>query len=259
MFGGGAASARLLKVGCGFSAQSVRRRPDAPVEVDGDDGHMRTSYGVVWRDGASPLAAGKLELLPRGLRLDGVGGTQDIPYELLAGVRVGRLAAERIGGRPSIVVERRSGAPVTISTVAKPSLVGEIVEQLAALQLGHDPLRRMTVVLPIKPASHAAVHALLEGGPPFDPEQLEGLDRHEVFLTPQEVIFLFDSNFGLDEFAKLIADPGLWQSAAAWREHIAGPPRIAEDVYSWARRDDLGDVSYLATPGAGDSDGGDIY
>ena len=220
---------------------------------------MRTSYGVVWREGASPLAAGKLELLPRGIRLDGLEGPQDIPYELLSGVRVGRLAGERIDGRPSVVIDRRSGASVTISTVAKPSLVGEIVEQLAALQLGNDPLRRMTVVLPIKPESHASVHALLEGGPPFDPEQLEGLDRHEVFLTPQEVIFLFDSRFGLEAFAKLIADPGLWPSAAAWREHIAGPPRIAEDVYSWARREDMGDVSYLATPGVGDSDGGDIF
>ena len=220
---------------------------------------MRTSYGVVWREGASPLAAGKLELLPLGIRLDGLKGTRDIPYELLAGVHVGRMAGERIDGRPSVVLERRSGAPVTISTVAKPSLVGEIVEQLAALQLGNDPLRRMTVVLPIKPESHASVHALLEGGPPFDPEQLEGLDRHEVFLTPQEVIFLFDSRFGLEAFAKLIADPGLWPSAVAWREHIAGSPRIAEDVYSWARRDDIGDVSYLATPGVGDSDGGDIF
>jgi len=220
---------------------------------------MRTSYGVVWRDGASPLAAGKLELLPRGIRLDGLERTQNIPYELVAGVRVGRLACERIGGRPSIVVERRSGAPVTISTVAKPSLVGEIVEQLAGLPLGDVPVRRMTVVLPIKPQSHASVQALLESGPPFDPERLEGLDRHEVFLTPQEVIFLFDSKFGEDALAGLIADPGLWRSAGAWSEHVAGPPRVAEDVYSWARRDDADELSYLPTPGPGDSDGGDIF
>jgi len=35
---------------------------------------MRTSYGVVWRVGEEPLARGKLELLPRILRLDGVTG-----------------------------------------------------------------------------------------------------------------------------------------------------------------------------------------
>jgi hypothetical protein len=124
------------KSGCGFSARSLRRLPDATAEVERDDAAMKTSYGVVWREGESPLATGKLELLPLGIRLDGLGRTQDIPYEVLANVRVGRLAGERIDGRPSVVLERRSGAPVTISTVAKPSLVGEIVEKLAALQLG---------------------------------------------------------------------------------------------------------------------------
>jgi hypothetical protein len=220
---------------------------------------MRTSYGVVWRDGASPLAAGKLELLPLGIRLDGLEGSQEIPYELLAGVRVGRLAGERIDGRPSVVLERRQGAPVTIATVAKPSLVGEIVERLAALQLGEDLGRRTAVVLPIKPEAHDAVRALLEGGPPFDPAQMEGLDRHEVFLTPEEAIFLFDSHLGADALAPLVADPELWQAVAGWREHIAGPPRIAEDVYSWARRNERDELSYLPTPGAGDSDGGDVF
>jgi hypothetical protein len=196
---------------------------------------MKTSYGVVWREGESALATGKLELLPLGIRLDGLDGARGIPYELLANVRVGRQAGERIDGRPSVVLERRSGAPVTISTVAKPSLVGEIVERLAALQLGDDPARRLTVILPIKPEAHDAVRTLLESGPPFDPAEIEGLDRHEVFLTPQEAIFVFDSHLGADALAPLIAYPELWQAAAAWRDHIAGPPRIAEDVYSWAR------------------------
>jgi hypothetical protein len=220
---------------------------------------MRTTYGVVWREGESPLAAGKLELLPHGIRLDGLDGSQEIPYELVSSVRVGRLAGERIDGRPSVVLERRTGAPVTIATVAKPSLVGEIVERLAALQLGGDLAPRMAVVLPIKPEAHDAVRELLEGGPPFDPEQMTGLDRHEVFLTAQEAIFLFDSQLGTDAIAQLVAHTELWQAAAAWRDHIAGPPRIAENVYSWTRRTESDELSYLATPGAGDSDGGDIY
>jgi hypothetical protein len=220
---------------------------------------MQTSYGVVWREGASPLVAGKLELLPKGLRLDGVDGVRDIPYELLAGVRVGRLAGERIDGHPSVVLERRTGAPVTIATVAKPSLVGEIVERLAAAHLGDHRSRRLAVILPIKLAAHDAVRTLLVDGPPFDPEQVAGLDRHQVFLTTQEVIFLFDSDVGAGALASLIAEPDLWQAAAAWRQHIAGPPRIADEVYSWARRNEPEELSYLPTPGAGDSDGGDIF
>jgi hypothetical protein len=103
---------------------------------------MRTSYGVVWREEDEPLAAGKLELRPSGLRLDGLDGSRDIPYGLLAGVRVGRLAGERIDGRPSVVLERHTGGPIMIATVAKPSLMGEIVEKLAALQVGDDLARR---------------------------------------------------------------------------------------------------------------------
>ena len=87
-----------------------------------DDECMRTTYGVVWREGEEPLVAGKLELGPSGIRLDGLDGSRDIPYGLLAGVRVGRLANERVDGRPSVVLERRRGAPITIGTVAKPGL-----------------------------------------------------------------------------------------------------------------------------------------
>jgi len=51
---------------------------------------MRTSYGVVWRVGEEPLARGKLELLPRILRLDGVTGERP---------RAGRRLRRRAGGR----------------------------------------------------------------------------------------------------------------------------------------------------------------
>ena len=73
-----------------------------------DDECMRTTYGVVWREGEEPLVAGKLELGPSGIRLDGLDGSRDIPYGLLEGVRVGRLAGERIDGRPSVVLVRHS-------------------------------------------------------------------------------------------------------------------------------------------------------
>src|SRR5215211_1150617 len=206
-----------------------------PRASDSEDEPMQTSYGVVWREGESPLATGKLELLPRGIRLEGLEGTQEISYELLANVRVGRLAGERIGGRPSVVLERRAGAPVTIVTVAKSSLVGEIVERLSALQLGDERPHRLAIVLPLKPESHEAVRALLAGGPPFDPAHMPGLERHEVFLTPQEAIFVFDSQPGEDALAPLAAEPELWPAAAAWGDHLAGPPRISENVYSWKR------------------------
>jgi len=202
---------------------------------------MQKSYGVVWREGSLPLATGMLELRPRELRFEGLTDSQPaaetIPYEDLAGVRVGRSSTERIDGRPTVILERRTGLPLTLTTVAQPSLLGEIVERLTALQLGGEAQRRTVVVVPIREDAHDAVRALLDVGPPFDPAALPGLERHEVFLTLDNVVFLFDSSFGAHAIEPLLADPALWKAAAAWHEHLAGPPRIADEVYSWRRTD----------------------
>jgi hypothetical protein len=223
------------------------------------DERMQRSYGVVWREGASSLASGKLELLPRGIRLDGLERSREISYASLADVHVGRGASERIGGSPSVVLERRTGSPVTISTVARPSLVGEIVEQLAALHLHAEASPLIAVVVPLKPGSQDAVRALLLSGPPFDPEQIPGLERHEVLLTAEEAIFLFESRLGDDALASVVSDPGFWNAAASWRDHLAGLPRLADEVYSWSSGAEDDELSFLPTPGPGDSDGGDIF
>lgn len=202
---------------------------------------MQKSYGVVWREGSLPLATGMLELRPRDLRFEGLTDSQPaaqtILYDDLAGVRIGRSSAERIDGRPTVILERRTGLPLTLTTVAQPTLLGEIVERLTALQVGGEAQRRTVVVIPIREDAHDAVRALLDVGPPFDPAALPGLERHEVFLTLDDVVFLFDSSFGAHAIEPLLADPALWKAAAAWHAHLAGPPRIADEVYSWRRTD----------------------
>ena len=45
----------------------------------------------------------------------------------------------------------------------------------------------------------------------------------------------------------------------AWKDLVAGPPRLADDVYSWLRPHVPDDVSFAPTPGQGDSDGGDLF
>jgi hypothetical protein len=220
---------------------------------------MERSYGVVWQEGSCAPVPGKLELLPRGLRLEGLESTREVPYEAVAAIRVGRSASERINGGPSVVVERNLDDPITIATVAQPSVVGEIAERLAALRLGAQTSNRVIVILPLKPGSRPSVSRLLQQGPPFDPGAIEGLDRHQVFLTSDEAVFLFEAHIGADALAPLLADPKLWEAASAWGEYVAGPPRIADEVFSWTRSGDPEDVSFLPTPGPGDSDGGDIY
>jgi hypothetical protein len=99
---------------------------------------MRTSYGVVWREGSLPLASGKLELLPRAVRLDGMVGSvptmRQIPYNLLSEIRIGRSAVDRIDGRPTLVLDSRTGNHYAIASVAQAGVIAEIAERLAALQ-----------------------------------------------------------------------------------------------------------------------------
>lgn len=100
---------------------------------------MRTTYGVVWRIGESPLARGKLELLPRVVRLEGVTGEEgvalEIPYEELEGVHLGRLPAERLNGHPTLVLEQRGRKPVVVAAVAQAGVIAEITERIARLTL----------------------------------------------------------------------------------------------------------------------------
>ena len=158
-----------------------------------------------------------------------------------------------------MVIERRDGERVIISTVAQPSLIGEIAERLAALQPGARRSRRIVVVLPLKPDAHASVSELLKQGPPFDPASLEGLDRHEVYVTADEAVFVFESALGADALAPLIADPKLWESVSAWGRHVAGAPRIADEAFAWNRAQPDDNVFYLPTPGPGYSEGGDVF
>lgn len=96
---------------------------------------MRSTYAVVWREGTGPLARGRLELLRSRLELDGLAGsahvTREIPYDELAQVRIGRSSADRLNGRPSLVIERVDGEPIVLGSVALQGVVAELAERLA--------------------------------------------------------------------------------------------------------------------------------
>lgn len=104
---------------------------------------MGTTYAVRWEETEEPPYAGKLELRPRGLRLearaDGGGKgsvVKDVAYEDVSEVRVGRTAQDRIGDRPTLILERRSGGRIRIASVVQPGIVAELAERLAGLLLG---------------------------------------------------------------------------------------------------------------------------
>ena len=220
-----------------------------------------TSYAVVWQEGKDSARAGRLELSPHRVAFEGSDAHGDasetIDFSDLADVRIGRSALDRISGRQTLVLERRNGEPVRIASIVHPGIISELAEQIVS-RLGEEhTMSRAVVVLPLREGASERAAELLRRGPPFDPDEV-GLDRHQVFLTDREAVFLFEAD-ELDAAERLIGDNGFWSAAAAWRELVDGPPRLADDAYSWLKPQLPDDVSFEPTPGPGNSDGGDLF
>jgi hypothetical protein len=197
---------------------------------------VKTSYGVFWQEGGGEVVAGRLELLPLGFRLsaseqEAVG--EEIHYEDLAAIRFGTQPDDDLEGTPAIFIERRAGPSVRIAGVAARGLASELARGLEAVALGGEMApTRLLVIVPLKEGKEAAARTLLRSGPPFVPAEA-GLERHEVYLTANEAVFVFESLEGETALRALLMSAPVWEAAPAWRQLIAGPPRIAEAVYSW--------------------------
>ena len=119
-----------------------------------------------------------------------------------------------------------------------------------------EPLN-LIVVLPLRPGARDRARDLLRHGPPFDPDAA-GLERHQAFVSDSEAIFLFEA-VAAEAVERLADDASLWEAASGWTELVAGPPWLAEAVYSWTRPPPLDETFFMPTPGPGDSEGGDVY
>jgi hypothetical protein len=196
------------------------------------------SYAVIWREEGGLSYAGRLELGSSELRLLGSGPRSTlarvrVPYGDVVAVRIGRSPAERLDGARSVILERRAGAPVMIGAVSGVGVVFELAEVLADLATQGADAMRIAVVVPINGCARA--RELIEAGPPFEISDLP-IDRHQVFLTEREAIFVFEGKDVSRTLETLARRPQVWTSAAAWKDCIAGRPRVAELAYAWARR-----------------------
>jgi hypothetical protein len=225
---------------------------------------MKASYAVTWQEGAGPVRHGKLELRHRTLVLEGSNCSgppqkRAIAYDDVTSAELTRVSSERLSGRPTLVVDRRGATSLRIAGVAQPGIISELAESLTALRHSEErhSVSRVVIVVPIQPGRRDSARVLLGNGPPFDPNAV-GLDRHHVFLTDQEAVFVFEAD-ELDAVEQLASDPTLWEAIAGWNDLVAGPPRMAEDVYSWIRQHASEEISFAATPGPGDSEGGDVF
>jgi hypothetical protein len=95
-------------------------------------------------------------------------------------------------------------------------------------------MSRVVVVLPLREGSQETARLLIADGPPFD-LGASALVKHEVYVTEREAIFVFEGADPRAEVDRLVGDPSVWRAAAAWRECLAGRPRIADEAFTWSQ------------------------
>ncbi len=199
-----------------------------------------TSYAVVWREESGPQYVGKLELGPDVLRVQGSSsqgfvGVRTIAYADLVGVRIGRTPDEQVNGQRSVVLDRSAGRPISIAAVSGVGVVHEVAHALAELAAEDRERRsRIVIVMPLEPGAAERAIELVRAGPPFDPEAL-GVERHHVFVTEREAVFLFECADARAAMRRLAQRPRVLEAAAEWAALLAGPPLVADEAYVWIR------------------------
>jgi len=95
----------------------------------------RRSYAVTWREGDGQVRAGKLMLGGTSLRLE--GGTarsrlseESILYARLSKVGITRSPEERIGGSPTLVLERPGRPSLAIACIDGLGCLREVAQRL---------------------------------------------------------------------------------------------------------------------------------
>jgi len=99
-------------------------------------------------------------------------------------------------------------------------------------------MSRLVVVAPLRPGGDARARELLDEGPPFDLAD-SPFDWHEVFVTPQEVVFVFGGTASAGETLSLAAeDPGIWRAAKDWadRNNAMDARGLPPKTISWCPR-----------------------
>jgi hypothetical protein len=97
-------------------------------------------------------------------------------------------------------------------------------------------MNRLMIVARLKNDSQDAAEELIKAGPPFDPGDL-GFERHSVFVSPHEVVFLFEAPDVEWNVHDIVDDPVLSSALAPWRALVDGPPRLAHEKYHWSREE----------------------
>ena len=89
------------------------------------------SFAVIWSASNRRPRVGKLDLEPAGLRFEGKQ-THRVSYGDIESVHIARDKAERIAGRPALVLDLAVGGPLRIGSVGGVGVLSELAERLSA-------------------------------------------------------------------------------------------------------------------------------
>jgi hypothetical protein len=98
---------------------------------------------------------------------------------------------------------------------------------------------RFVLTARLKPDGRRRAQELLAEGSALGMEELETyLDRHTIFLTETEVIFVFEGESANDAVRALFNDPVRSSLVGRWLPLFEGPLHQALEAYSWEREAD---------------------
>ena len=96
---------------------------------------------------------------------------------------------------------------------------------------------QIAIVARLKDGVEAQAAELIRQGPPLDLASA-GFERHHVFLSATEVVFVFEGHEVEWTLDKLVGDPFQWmlnEALSTWKDLLEAPPRIARPLYVWER------------------------
>jgi hypothetical protein len=96
-------------------------------------------------------------------------------------------------------------------------------------------MERVAIIAHLKEGSEQLADELVGAGPPFDLADT-GIVRHSVYVSADEVVFVFEGHEVEWIVDQLIDEPfryELHRALEQWREILDGRPRVARERFGW--------------------------
>jgi hypothetical protein len=98
-------------------------------------------------------------------------------------------------------------------------------------------MEQLAIVATLRDDAEEEARRLIDLGPPFDLAE-RGFTRHSVFMSQDEIVFVFEARDVEGILNAMVTDEGAWvlqSTFEAWRPLLEGEPRVAPLVFSWKR------------------------